>query len=114
MEELFEIAGQEYYFDLENISSYIRIDETPSVDFILNKNNELEDDEEYEEKEHQNVQMIDVTKWEVIKALIETILNENGIIDESMGFQRLESQLSIPFRLSFNTLIKHKLMKKNG
>lgn len=110
MEEFFEIAGQEYYFDLENISSYIRIEEEPSVDFILNKEEETEETSELP----QNVQMIDVSKWEVIKVLIETTLNENGIIDESMGIKKLEGQLSIPFRLSFNTLIKHKLIRKNG
>lgn len=110
MEEFFEIAGQEYYFDLENISSYIRIEEEPSVDFILNKEEETEETGELP----QNVQMIDVSKWEVIKVLIETTLNENGIIDESMGIKKLEGQLSIPFRLSFNTLIKHKLIRKNG
>ena len=110
MEEFFEIAGQEYYFDLDNISSYIRIDDELSVDFILNKETETAE----EELETPNLQMIDVSKWEIIKVLIETTLNENGIIDESMGIKKLESQLSIPFRLSFNTLIKHKLIKKNG
>jgi hypothetical protein len=110
MEEFFEIAGQEYYFDLDNISSYIRIDDELSVDFILNKEAETTEGE----LETPNLQMIDVSKWEIIKVLIETTLNENGIIDESMGIKKLESQLSIPFRLSFNTLIKHKLIKKNG
>jgi hypothetical protein len=110
MEEFFEIAGQEYYFDLDNISSYIRIDDELSVDFILNKETETTEGE----LETPNLQMIDVSKWEIIKVLIETTLNENGIIDESMGIKKLESQLSIPFRLSFNTLIKHKLIKKNG
>jgi hypothetical protein len=110
MEEFFEIAGQEYYFDLDNISSYIRIDDELSVDFILNKEAETPEGE----LETPNLQMIDVSKWEIIKVLIETTLNENGIIDESMGIKKLEGQLSIPFRLSFNTLIKHKLIKKNG
>jgi hypothetical protein len=58
--------------------------------------------------------MIDVAKWEVVKALIESILNENGVLDESMGIKKLEGQLSIPFRLAFNTLIKNKIIKKNG
>ena len=45
--------------------------------------------------------------------MIETILSENGVVDEGMGSTMLGKQLSIPCRLSFNTLIKHKLIKKN-
>ena len=44
--------------------------------------------------------------------MIETILSENGIVDEDMGKTMLGKQLSIPCRLSFNTLIKHKLIIK--
>ena len=58
--------------------------------------------------------MMDVAKWEIVRALLESLLNENGIIDESMGIKKLESQLSIPFRLSFNTLLINKIIKRNG
>jgi hypothetical protein len=58
--------------------------------------------------------LIDMTRWDLTKAMIETILSENGIVDEDMGSTMLGKQLSIPFRLSFNTLIKHKLIKRNN
>lgn len=111
MEQLFNIANEEFYIDIDRISDYIRID--TDVDFLLNKQIEVESDE-INENLTSDPQMIDVAKWEVVKALIESILNENGILDESMGIQKLESQLSIPFRLAFNTLIKNKIIKKNG
>lgn len=111
MENLFNIANEEFYIDIDRISDYIRIDN--DVDFLLNKQIE-EEDEEVSDNPPQDPQMIDVAKWEVVKALIESILNENGILDESMGIQKLEGQLSIPFRLAFNTLIKNKIIKKNG
>jgi len=116
MEGLFNVANEEFYFDIDRISDYIRIDD--SVDQILTKTiiseEDSEEDNSYQPVDMQNVQMIDVAKWEVIKALIESVLNENGILDESMGIKKLEGQLSIPFRLSFNTLLKHKIIKKNG
>jgi hypothetical protein len=112
MEQLFNIANEEFYIDIDRISDYIRID--TDVDFLLNKQIEEEEGEEPIENLPQDPQMIDVAKWEVVKALIESILSENGIIDESMGIKKLEGQLSIPFRLSFNTLIKNKIIKKNG
>lgn len=111
MEQLFNIANEEFYLDIDRISDYIRID--TDVDFLLNKQIE-EEGEEINESITNDPQMIDVAKWEVVKALIESILNENGILDESMGIKKLEGQLSIPFRLAFNTLIKNKIIKKNG
>lgn len=116
MEELFNIANEEYFIDLDKISELIRIE--PSIDEILDGYGEsTKEDLDNNGPEHiivSNAQMMDVAKWEVVKALLESLLNENGIIDESMGIKKLESQLSIPFRLSFNTLLKHKIIKKNG
>lgn len=81
---------------------------------MSNQDEVEEDEEELPNNLIQEQQMIDVAKWEVIKALMETILNENGVLDESMGIKKLEGQLSIPFRLSFNTLLKNKIIRKNG
>jgi hypothetical protein len=109
--ELFEVAGEKFYFDLDNISDFVRIDDdnNKSIDDILGEN----DPSEVENPELQG-QLIDMTKWDMTKALIETVLNENGIVDEAMGVVKLGEQLSIPFRLSFNTLIKHKLIKRSN
>jgi hypothetical protein len=116
MDELFKIANEEFYFDLDKISDYIKIDQDYSIDEILSGKT---DEEGLESDgggytEHYPPQMVDITKWEVIKALLETILNENGIVDESMGYKKLEKDLSIPFRLSFKKKKKNKLIKKNG
>ena len=112
MEGLFSIANEEYYIDLDNVSQFIRME--PSIDELLQS--PLEYDEENQKKpdlveEHQ---MMDVAKWEIVRGLLESLLNENGIIDESMGIKKLEKQLSISFRLAFNTLLKYKIIKKNG
>lgn len=113
MEGLFNIANEEYYIDIDRISDCIRIDN--NLDYLLSNQDEVEEDEEeLPNNLIQEQQMIDVAKWEVIKALMETILNENGVLDESMGIKKLERQLSIPFRLSFNTLLKNKIIRKNG
>jgi len=109
--ELFEIAGQKFYFDLDSISDFVRIDDDndKKIDDILGETSS--DDVENPELQGQ---LIDMTKWDMTKALIETVLNENGVVDEAMGVVKLGEQLSIPFRLSFNTLIKHKLIKRSN
>lgn len=109
--ELFEIGGSEYYLDLNMISDFVRIDEEKprNLEELFNKE---EDNKETEEDMAQGP-LLDMTKWELVRVMIETIINENGIIDEDMGPTMLGKQLSIPTKLCFNTLIKHKLIKKN-
>ena len=89
--ELFDVAGSKYYFDLDALSQFIRIEKSESVDDILgeakkeleNKNNE--NDEETEEVPHElYTQIIDVTKWETTKVMIESVLSEQGPVDEAM------------------------------
>jgi len=118
MSKLFNIAGEEYYLDLDRISNYIKLE--PTIDEILERremetfSGETNVDYIIPTQMGGGGQMMDVVKWETVRALIESLLQENGIIDEAMGFGKLEGQLSIPFRISFNTLLKNKLIKKNG
>ena len=115
MEGFFEIANKKFYFDLEKISEFIKVTESEdSVEDILNSMTIPEGDDVQDEipmSDLQHGQMVDVTKWEMTKAMVETILSENSIVDEKIG---LGDQLSIPFRISFNTLLKNKLIKTNG
>lgn len=123
--DLFEIAGVKYYFDLDQLTQFIRIEKPESVDDILGeakkelvKNPEDTEDSENEESVEPELegysQIIDITKWETTKVMIETVLTEQGPIDEAMGRTKLSNQLSIPFKLSFNTLLKYQIIKEDG
>ena len=123
--DLFEIAGVKYYFDLDQLTQFIRIEKPESVDDILGeakkelaKNPEDTEDSENEESVEPELegysQIIDITKWETTKVMIETVLTEQGPIDEAMGRTKLSSQLSIPFKLSFNTLLKYQIIKEEN
>ena len=123
--DLFEIAGVKYYFDLDQLTQFIRIEKPESVDDILGeakkelvKNTEDTEDTENEELVEPELegysQIIDITKWETTKVMIETVLTEQGPIDEAMGRTKLSNQLSIPFKLSFNTLLKYQIIKEEN
>ena len=123
--DLFEIAGVKYYFDLDQLTQFIRIEKPESVDDILGeakkelvKNTEDSEDSENEELVEPELegysQIIDITKWETTKVMIETVLTEQGPIDEAMGRTKLSNQLSIPFKLSFNTLLKYQIIKEEN
>jgi hypothetical protein len=123
MENLFKIAGEEFYFDLDAVSQFIKLEKEEDIDDLFQTEEELSEVSEDGEKELTDEevmfdggmgQMIDITKWELTKAMVETVLMEHGEIDENMGIAKLETQLSIPFRFSFNTLLINKIIVKNG
>ena len=109
----FDIAGTEYYFDLDELSSFIRIEKTESVDDILSEAKKEMQEDGIDEETIDQGQIIDITKWETTKALMECILSENSIVDEAMGTTKLANQLTIPFKISFNTLLKYNIIKEN-
>lgn len=112
--ELFEIAGEQFYFDLDGIADFVRVDENEprNLEDIFKKDPKINKDKvSIDDNELLTVPLIDMTRWDLTKAMVETILSENGVIDEAMGITKLGEQLSIPFRLSFNTLVRHKLIK---
>jgi hypothetical protein len=110
---MFEIAGEKYYLDLNEMSSFIRF-ENSVVDTLLSVEEEKPNDEIEEIVDP--TQMIDIAKWEMVRGLVETILQDNqSIIDNRLGIKGLNDELPIPFKISFNTLLKHGLIKtKNG
>jgi hypothetical protein len=113
--DFFKIAGNQYCFDLDELSLFIRLEKNETVDDILGEDKKEETTEDGNETDSIiESQIIDITKWETIKVLIESVLSENGPVDEAMGITKLGEQLSIPFRLSFNTLLNYKIIKEQN
>jgi hypothetical protein len=83
---MFEILGENYYIDLGKIND--------SVTF-----NDLSGETQ-----------IAVVKYETIKLMVELVCSEVENIDEKMRMKSTE--LSIPFKLAFNTLLMHKIINK--
>lgn len=80
---------------------------------ILNENYYLDLDKLDEELQINNFSgeaQIHLVKYEVVKMMLDTILTEVDNIDENMGMK--SSELTIPFKLSFNTLLFKKIINK--
>ena len=122
MEDLFNVAGEEFYFDLDRIGEFIKLEKQENLEDLLKtveiksesdgEDGVIKDAEYYPKTEDSYGPMVDITKWEMTKAMVEVVLSEQGDVDETMGFAKLESQLSIPFKISFNTLLINKIVKK--
>ena len=56
-------------------------------------------------------EQISVTRYETFKLLLDVVLTERESIDESLGLHSAKD-LTIPFKISFNTLLLNKIIKK--
>ena len=88
---MLKILGENYYFDIDAIETYINVE--PPIDFTGLPQNH-----------------ISVVKYEMVKMFVETLVVENEEADEALGMK--SSDLSIPFRLAFNSLLYKKLINK--
>jgi len=83
---MIKILNENYYIDLDVLDKQLQI-ENPSGET-----------------------QIHIVKYEVVKMLLDTILAEVEEVDEKLGPNN--SDLTIPFKLSFNTLLVNKIINK--
>ena len=102
---LLEVGGKELYFDIDKLAKEVQYD----VDNKTINKKECEDNELQDDLTHLK---IDVTKYEMYRDLIGTLLIPNDtIIDNKMGMMAL-NELPIPFKMSFNTLLMKGIIKE--
>lgn len=94
---MIKVLGENYYFDLDKIEEYLDMSIKPGEDI---------EDDEFSGSTDMKVNII---KFEMVKMLMDTILTEHEEIDEKLGMKS-STNTSIPFRLSFNSLLNKKLI----
>lgn len=100
---MFKILNEYYYLDLDALEEYVQIKPTNEVV-------EPQEGEEGMETKEPETQ-IHLVKYDTCKLLMEVIFfNKDDEIDEKLGPQTTE--LSIPFKLAFNTLLNKKIINK--
>jgi len=107
MEENFlAIAGNYYYVDLGSIYDAIKLKRT------IPDPPKGESEEVATTAPEESAVEIDVSKYEVVKLMLEVIMSpEEEEVDNKMGVKAME-KLSVPFKLAFNTLIFHGILKE--
>jgi len=83
---MFKILNENYYVDLDVMENYVYL-ETVSGE-----------------------PQIHLVKYEAIKSMIETVLTESNEVDEDLGLK--SNEVSIPFKIAFNTLLMKKIITK--
>ena len=100
---LLEICGKELFFDIDKLSDICKIEDIDMDDDQL-------DDDIIPLMENVGIQ-IDVTKYEMYREMIGTLLMYNEQIDNKMGMIGLNST-TVPFKLAYNTLLMKSIIKE--
>jgi hypothetical protein len=95
---MLEFLGENYYLDINELEKQVSYENSmlPLTTSAVTENPE---------------QQISVTRYETFKSLLEVILTEREELDEDLGIHGAKN-LTIPFKISFNTLLINKILKK--
>lgn len=90
---MIEILGETYYLDLTALDALV----------------EIKKDVKEEEGEDEG-QQFSLIKYDILKIMIEVVMSEREEVDNNLGIIKTE-ELSLPFKLAFNTLLKYNILK---
>lgn len=86
---MIKILGEQYYIDINQVQETITIPNLTTGDTEQN---------------------VSIVKFELIKTMIDVLMTESEEIDENLGVKGING-LSMPFKLAFNTLLVHGILK---
>ena len=101
---LLEICGKELFFDIDKLSDICKIEDIEEDD------EDPKDVEKLPLMENMGMQ-IDVTKYEMYREMMGTLLMYQEQIDNKMGMVGLNST-TVPFKLAYNTLLMKVILKE--
>jgi hypothetical protein len=90
---MLKILGEYYYVDMDMIDTFTKIEDTS---------------EPTEENEMDGTK-VHIVKYETVKFMLEIVMDQQSEVDEKLLGS---SELSIPFKLAFNTLLNKKIINK--
>ena len=93
---MLKFLGENYYLDINELERQVSYEK--SMLPIISGETETPE------------QQISVTRFETFKSLIEVILTEREELDEGLGAHGAKD-LSIPFKMAFNTLLINNILK---
>lgn len=94
---MLKILGEHYYVDLDVVEKYVDMTEVLPIETTGTTGT--------------TDTKINIIKYELVKLMLDVVLTESDDIDEKLGLSSA-SDLSLPFKLAFNTLLNKKIINK--
>lgn len=63
-------------------------------------------------REYDKPKEYDSSKYEIIRILFEVLLTYNDEFDDTLGFDRALEKSTLPFKITFNTLLGYGILKE--
>jgi hypothetical protein len=114
---MIEFGGVEYYIDLDSFAETIELKQLKETDVVteikttLDEKNKLIGTEKTEVTNERNRE-VDGTKYDLVRMMIEVLIDFNEEIDDSLGAERALAKTPLSFRLAFNTLYNYGVLKE--
>lgn len=112
---MLKILNEYYYLDLDKMEELVNIPTKEKTESVKSEGVKSEgvksegDDSENEELDGMT-QHISIVKYDMLKVMIDVLMTESEEVDEKLGPKSTE--ISIPFKLAFNTLLNKKIINK--
>ena len=116
---MLDIGGTTYIIDLEAMGNVLILDK----DYASKKITEIETKELMNEegdvvrtkittREFEKPKEYDSSKYDIIRILFEVLLTYNDEFDDTLGFDRAMEKATLPFKITFNTLLNYGIIKE--
>jgi len=90
---MLNVLGENYFVDLDEIEKYL--DMSDEQDLIESGSTDMK---------------INIIKFELVKMMLDVVLSEDLDIDDKLGLKSASSNISVPFKIAFNSLLNKKLI----
>jgi len=106
---MLKILNEYYYLDLDKMEELVNIPTKEKTEEKTEGVKSEGNDSENEELDGMT-QHISIVKYDMLKIMIDVLMTESEEVDEKLGPKSTE--ISIPFKLAFNTLLNKKIINK--
>ena len=124
-----EFGGNSFYINLDSILNAIKIENDYNIPYqpeepitppkkgkgksSTKKIEEVPESEPFQYLDEQNGGIqVDISKWEILRLMMEVVMNMNTEIDDKLGMAGLNNDTPIPFKIAFNTLLKYNIIQE--
>jgi hypothetical protein len=113
---MLDFGGSVYYLNVNKFTDLIKMDHPNGNEIIETTTKEIKDAEgvtitsEVLTVKRERDMYIQQTMYELLREMIDIVLNETDEMDEELGSERALDKMSISYKMAFNTLIHYKIL----
>lgn len=116
---MIEFGGVTYYIDIDALQKVVipkgvkpsdKV-KTSDIKTVTNEEGKIVGTETIESIRERGID-IEIVKYDTVRLLLETVIDYNEDVDDSMGADRALEKTDLSFKLAFNTLYHYGIIKE--